>query len=224
MKLVLWAIILKFCNGWSSQHRSKDVAWVKSTLKNRLVAGALLPLSFSLLEAPIAQAQIETATSLPPQVHFTHIPTSLALADVVNTKSVRTPSGLEYFDVEVGTGPEIAQGKTVQFQWVLRRSNGYFVDSSANYGTEGGEPFIYRVGQKDPLKVRVIAGVDEGLIGMRQGGIRRMNIPPQLAFVEGVGDGKPGPMPAGFGPRRQIITRVDKEVWYYEVKVTKVKG
>ena len=29
------------------------------------------------------------------------------------------------------------------------------------------------------------------------GGIRRMNIPPNLAFVEGVGDDKPGPMPDG---------------------------
>ena len=41
-------------------------------------------------------------------------------------------------------------------------------------------------------------------LGMKTGGVRRMNIPPELAFVEGVGEGKPGPMPAGYGPQRQV--------------------
>lgn len=36
-----------------------------------------------------------------------------------------------------------------------------------------------------------IQGIDEGIRGMRSGGIRRMNIPPNLAFIEGVGDDKP---------------------------------
>ena len=47
----------------------------------------------------------------------------------------------------------------MSFEWVLRRSNGYFVDASSNYGTpeSGGEPFIYKVGN---LK-KVIPGLDE---------------------------------------------------------------
>jgi hypothetical protein len=69
----------------------------------------------------------------------------------------------------------------------------------------------------------VIKGVDEGIRGMKVGGVRRMLIPPNLAFVEGVGDNKPGPMPADFGPRRQIETRRDKETWYVEVEVLKVR-
>ena len=70
---------------------------------------------------------------------------------------------------------------------------------------------------------KVIRGVDEGVRGMRVGGVRRLLVPPNLAFVEGVGDDRPGPMPAGFGPRRQIETRRDKETWYFEIEVTKVK-
>jgi len=35
--------------------------------------------------------------------------------------------------------------------------------------------------------------------------------------------GKPGPLPAGFGPRRQILTRLDREVWNFEIKMLKVK-
>lgn len=129
----------------------------------------------------------------------------------------KLPSGVEYFDVKVGEGAPAVEGKTVQFQWVLRRSNGYFVDASSNYDNE---PFIYKVGNTK----KVIKGVDEGIRGMKVGGVRRMNIPPKAAFTEGVGDDKPGPMPAGFGPRQQIRTRIDREVWYYEIQLTKVRS
>ena len=137
------------------------------------------------------------------------------------SKTVKLPSGVEYYDATIGQGSTVEEGKTVQFQWVLRRSNGYFVDSSANYGTdEAGEAFIYRVGN---LK-KVIPGVDEAIRGMKPGGLRRINIPANKGFlVSGVGDDKPGPMPSGFGPRRQILTRIGSETWYFEIKVTKVK-
>ena len=131
-------------------------------------------------------------------------------------KTVTLPSGVKYYDEVIGDGLEATEGRSVQFQWVLRRSNGYFVDSSANYGSE---PFVYKVGNLN----KVIKGVDEGIRGMKVNGIRRMAIPPSLAFVEGVEDGKPGPLPSDYGPRRQILTRSDREVWYFEIKLTKVK-
>ena len=99
----------------------------------------------------------------------------------------------------------------------IYRSNGYFVDASSNYDNE---PFIYKVGNTK----KVIAGLDEGIRGMKVNGIRRINVPPKSAFVEGVGDNKPGPMPAGFGPRRQIETRLDREVWFFEIKLTKLRN
>ena len=101
----------------------------------------------------------------------------------------------------------------MQFQWVLRRSNGYFVDSS------GDDNFIYKVGNLN----KAIRGIDEGIRGMRVGGIRRLNIPPALAFTGGVEAGMPGPLPTDFGPKRQILTRLDREVWYFEIKLNKVK-
>lgn len=135
-------------------------------------------------------------------------------------KAVKLASGVEYFDAVEGTGKTAEEGKTVQFQWVLRRSNGYFVDSSDNYGGEGGEPFIYKVGNTQ----KIIPGLDEGIRGMKVGGVRKLNTPANVAFVAGgVGDGKPGPMPAGFGPRRQILTRISTETWYWEIKLLKVK-
>lgn len=107
-------------------------------------------------------------------------------------------------------------------QWVLRRSNGYFVDSSE---VSDSVPFIFTVG--DPKGA--IAGLDEGIRGMRAGGSRRILIPPRLAYMTGVEDGKPGPVPAGFGPKRQMTrvmeTRIDVpgEYIFLEVKVTKVR-
>lgn len=104
----------------------------------------------------------------------------------------------------------------MQFLWVLRRSNGYFVDSSKNYNNE---PFIYRSGNTN----KVIRGLDDGIRGMKAGGVRRISTPPSVSFVEGVEDGKPGPLPKDFGPKRQILTRQDREVWKWEIKAVKVK-
>ena len=132
-------------------------------------------------------------------------------------RTVSLPSGLKYYDEVIGDGAEAIEGKSVQFQWVLRRSNGYFVDSSTNYGNN--EPFIYKIGN---LK-KAIKGIDEGIRGMKVGGIRRLAIPPNLAYIEGLEDDKPGPIPSDFGPKRQILTRIDKEVWYFEIKLVKVK-
>jgi hypothetical protein len=84
--------------------------------------------------------------------------------------------------------------ETDQIRKVLRKSNGYFVDSSQV--ANDGVPFIFTVGDGT-----AIAGVDEGVQGMSTGGVRRLLIPPSLAYVDGLEDGKPGPLPVGFGPR-----------------------
>lgn len=135
---------------------------------------------------------------------------------------ITLPSGVIYADISNGSGNEsVKEGSTVNLQWVLRRSNGYFVDSSA---VSDSVPFIFKVGSGN-----AIAGLDEGVRGMKVGGSRRILIPPKLAYVQGVEDGKPGPLPVGFGPKRQI-TRVMEvrrdvpgEYFYLEVKVTKVR-
>lgn len=133
-------------------------------------------------------------------------------------KTQTLPNGVQYFDVAVGTeGNPAEEGRSVQFQWVLRRQNGYFVDASSNYNDE---PFIYKVGNVK----KVVPGLDAGIRGMRAGGVRRIVIPYDLAFTAGVDDSSPGPVPAGFGPRRQIINiQNGKQNVYFEIKLTKVK-
>ena len=69
------------------------------------------------------------------------------------------PSGLTYADTRVGTGEEAVEKSKVNIQWVLRKSNGYFVDSSE---VNDSVPFIFNVGDG-----KAIAGVDEGVRGMK---------------------------------------------------------
>jgi hypothetical protein len=133
----------------------------------------------------------------------------------------KLPSNLIYADLRPGNGEEVKEGRRVNMQWVLRKSNGYFVDSSE---VSGNIPFIFQVGDGNAIQ-----GVDEGVRGMKAGGVRRLLIPPSLAYVQGLEDGRPGPLPLGFGPRQQMrrVMNVRKDVpgeyVYLEVQVTRVR-
>jgi len=134
----------------------------------------------------------------------------------------KLPSGLVYADLRKGTGEVAEVGKKVNIQWVLRKSNGYFVDSSE---VSGSVPFVFTVADKNGA----IEGLDEGIRGMKSGGVRRLLIPPSMAYVGGVEDGKPGPIPVGFGPRQQIrrVMGLRKDVpgeyLYLQVQLTRVR-
>jgi FKBP-type peptidyl-prolyl cis-trans isomerase len=151
-----------------------------------------------------------------------------ALADMEEAAPVpreaykKLGSGVIYADLRTGSEGTVKDGSRVNLQWVLRKSNGYFVDSSER--NNGGVPFIFTVGGGG-----AIAGVDEGIRGMAQGGVRRLLIPPSLAYVTGLEDGKPGPLPYGFGPRQQmrrvqdIRKDVPGEYIFLEVQVTRLR-
>lgn len=145
------------------------------------------------------------------------------MAPVPREAYKKLPSGVVIADLRPGTSSEVVRdGSKVNLQWVLRKSNGYFVDSSKV--ANDGAPFIFTVGDGT-----AIAGVDEGVRGMKQGSVRRILIPPSLAYVNGLEDGKPGPLPVGFGPRQQMrrVQNVRKDVpgeyIFLEVQVTRVR-
>ena len=50
---------------------------------------------------------------------------------------------------------------------------------------------------------QAMSGVDQGVRGMRQGGVRRLVLPTKAAYTLPI-EKSPGPLPDGFGPRRQI--------------------
>ncbi len=84
-----------------------------------------------------------------------------------------TPSGLQYQDIVVGTGPTPQVGQTVSVHYTGWLQDGKKFDSSL----DRGRPFEFPLGQG-----RVIRGWDEGVATMKVGGKRRLIIPPNLAY------------------------------------------
>ena len=96
-----------------------------------------------------------------------------------NMSTVTTDSGLKYEDVTVGEGAEAVAGKTVSVHYTGWLTDGQKFDSSK----DRNEPFAFVLGGG-----MVIKGWDEGVQGMKVGGVRRLTIPAQLGYgVRGAG-------------------------------------
>lgn len=97
----------------------------------------------------------------------------------------RTASGLVYLEIVTGAGdtPEAGAPVTVHY-------SGYLMDGKKfDSSVDRKEPFTFVAGVG-----QVIKGWDEGVMGMKVGGKRKLIIPSQLAY----GDrGVPGLIPAG---------------------------
>lgn len=82
---------------------------------------------------------------------------------------------LEVNDIEVGTGKETVKGALLFVHYEGFLNDGTRFDSSI----ERGRPFQFVFGTG-----RVIKGWDQGLIGMKEGGKRRLFVPSHLAYGE----------------------------------------
>ena len=92
---------------------------------------------------------------------------------VVEVPQGPAPQELIIEDLTVGEGDEVAPGDVADVHYVgVAHSSGAEFDSSWGRG-----PLRFRPGTG-----QVIRGWDEGLIGMRVGGRRRLTIPPHLAY------------------------------------------
>src|SRR5436853_101969 len=99
-------------------------------------------------------------------------------------KVITTKSGLKYVEQKVGTGKEAKSGDKVEVHYTGWLANGKKFDSSR----DGNKPFTFDLGKR-----KVIKGWDEGVAGMKEGGKRKLIIPPDLAYGE---DGFPPVIPA----------------------------
>ena len=86
---------------------------------------------------------------------------------------VTTASGLKYIDEVVGQGNSPSPGKTVTVHYTGTLENGTKFDSSYDHG----QPFSFPIGMG-----RVIKGWDEGVMTMKEGGKRRLIVPPNLGY------------------------------------------
>lgn len=84
-----------------------------------------------------------------------------------------SPEGLIVEDLEVGEGREALRGDDVTVHY-----RGMLLDGTEfNSSYASDEPYSFPLGS-----YRVIAGWDEGIVGMREGGKRRLTIPHWLAY------------------------------------------
>ena len=85
----------------------------------------------------------------------------------------QTKNGIGYQDLVQGTGPTAISGAEVEVHYTGMLLDGSVFDRSRDRGL----PVRFRIGAGT-----VIRGWEEGMIGMRVGGQRRMAIPPDAAY------------------------------------------
>ncbi len=132
-------------------------------MTRRHVPGTLLVAALSLALAPLAaDGPARTAQ------------TSGQDSGTLRTaKEVVTKSGLRYADLAVGSGEEARPGRIVDVDYTGWLQDGTRFDSSK----DRNKPLTFRIGIDE-----VIQGWHEGIAGMKEGGKRRLVIPPDLGY------------------------------------------
>src|SRR3954447_17058990 len=107
------------------------------------------------------------------------------------TDSTSTPDGptsLQIEDLTVGTGATVVVGDTITVRYVGTFLDGRVFDPGTN-------PLTFTVGGG-----RLITGFEQGVVGMKVGGRRRLTIPSSLAY----GASGSGPIPPNTPIRFEI--------------------
>ena len=114
-------------------------------------------------------------------------------------KVITTESGLKYVDLVVGEGKEAANGMMVTCHYTLwlatdEGEKGKMIQSSKDMG----KPFDFEVGHPGLIK-----GWNEGMLGMKEGGTRKLIIPGDLAY------GSKPPPGSGIPPNQTLIFELE---------------
>ena len=133
--------------------------------------------------------------------HVLLLPPLRAVADTP-PPFTKTASGLQYSDFKVGSGPAVKADSRVTFHVVGRLvgRQGWVFENSARVDDE---PYRLQMGNS-----AMIAGLEEGLLGMNEGGIRRLIIPSPLGYQ----DRDHEPIPRELGQRQRLYTTVLNQV------------
>lgn len=109
----------------------------------------------------------------------------------------RTGSGLYYEDIEPGSGLAARDGHVLDTHYTG------WLTTGEQFGTSrDGSPYSFQLGRH-----QVPRGIEEGVTGMRIGGVRRLVVPPVL----------------GYGPRGQPPTIPPGATLVYEIELLDIK-
>ncbi len=121
---------------------------------------------------------------VPPALGFRPNETSLlrpANAELVfEVELLRVMDGFKTEDVKVGVGPEAKR-----MDWIEISYTGELKDGSKKFDSKrdpGVLQDIFQIGGQSPQVIRVPRGLEDGVIGMKLGGKRKLFIPAELAY------------------------------------------
>ncbi|GJD72363.1 FKBP-type peptidyl-prolyl cis-trans isomerase [Methylobacterium goesingense] len=101
----------------------------------------------------------------------------LAMTASASAETITTPSGLQYRDEVVGTGPEPKAGQKVSVHYTGWLDEGGKPGKKFDSSRDRGTPFTFTLGAG-----QVIAGWDTGVATMKVGGKRTLIIPPDQGY------------------------------------------
>ncbi|XP_042391050.1 peptidyl-prolyl cis-trans isomerase FKBP16-1, chloroplastic-like isoform X2 [Zingiber officinale] len=146
---------------------------------------------------------------------FSNPALSLPLQEAKDSENIRyrkLESGVKIQDIIEGEGPEAHEGDLVEFNYVCRRSNGYFVHSTVDQFSGESSPVVLPLDGK-----QIIEGLKDVIVGMKAGGKRRALIPPNVGYI----NENLKPIPDEFGPRRSLLSHASEPL-VFEVQLLKV--
>ena len=173
-------------------------------LTARLACLALFAVACGDDEKDTAAAPAETTAEQPqteekaaPAKEPAPIGKDLSKKPTVESPGGEPPAELETEDIVTGKGATAKEGDNVSVQYVgVNWSNGQEFDASWN----AGQAFTFTLGAGN-----VIPGWDEGVQGMKEGGRRKLVIPPDMGY------GEQGTPDGSIPPNETLIFVVDLE-------------
>lgn len=145
------------------------------------------------IPAVLAYGKEGKAPAIPPNTNLIfemEIVKTLAKSefDLIKTKTIRE-----------GTGPTVENGDRIEVHYTAKYINGRQFDDSRKRSATGD---IFQVGARE-----VVPGIDLAVVGMKQGGIREITIPPYMAWGRG---GTEGVLPDQITIYTLEVVRVEK--------------
>jgi len=119
------------------------------------------------------------------------------------------PSGVRVIDLVEGTGPMPAKDDRIWIHYKVW-ADGFRAGKVADYSFVESRPYDYILGQ--PTE-RIPLGVDEGVLGMREGGWRRLVVPGALAYTRGIRKMNYGPQGRYYGAKAPIVLEPNADAY-----------
>lgn len=127
----------------------------------------------------------------------------IGVVTALYSRPLKQPELVQYEDIRVGSGSPLDDGTEVTVNYILRLKDGAVLMDTH----KTGQTFTFVVGAGQVLK-----GWEDGIRGLREGGIRRMLIPPEFAYGV-LGSGKTVPPGAVLEVEIELL-KIRKKSWF----------